>query len=316
MSLYILKRILISIVVIFLVTVFVFALIHILPGDPARLYLGFEASEAEVQEMRVKMNLDKPLMVQYYLWLDNVFHGDLGESLIYRRPNLDIFKERLPRTVSIGVPALLISVPIALFFGIICAVKRGKWMDNLLTFFITLGMGTPVFWVSIIAIYIFAMWLKILPIQGYVSPSENFSQYLYKATLPVLCMATHMVAGVARNTRTYMLETLNQDYVRTHRAFGISERKITCKYALKNALIPVVTILGFQVRVIIGGSLLIEQVFNIPGLGTLLVHAVNSRDYILIQNCVLMIATFTVFVSLVVDILYGYVDPRIRLSRR
>jgi len=316
MGLYILKRILISFVVIFLVTIFVFALIHILPGDPARLYLGYEASEADVQAMRVKMNLDKPLMTQYYLWLNDVVHGNLGDSLLYRRPNIDIFRERIPRTVSIGVPALLISVPIALIFGIICAVKRGKWIDNLLTFFITLGMGTPVFWISILAIYVFAMWLKLLPIQGYVSPSENFGQYVYKATLPVLCMAIQMIAGVARNTRTYMLETLNQDYIRTHRAFGISERKITCKYALKNAMIPVVTILGFQVRVIIGGSLLIEQVFNIPGLGTLLVLAVNSRDYILIQNCVLMIATFTVFVSLIVDIVYGYVDPRIRLSRR
>lgn len=316
MGLYILKRILISFIVVFMVTIFVFGLIHILPGDPARLYLGFEASEADVQAMRIKMNLDKPLTTQYYMWLDNVFHGDLGESLLYKRPNLDIFKERIPRTVSIGIPALLISVPIALIFGIICAVKRGKWIDNLLTFFITLGMGTPVFWVSILAIYIFAMWLKILPIQGYVSPVDNFGQYLYKAALPVLCMSLHMVAGVSRNTRTYMLETLNQDYVRTHRAFGISERKITSKYALKNALIPVVTILGFQVRVIIGGSLLIEQVFNIPGLGTLLVLAVNNRDYILIQNCVLMIATFTVLVSLLVDVLYGYVDPRIRLSRR
>ncbi|NLY18835.1 MAG: ABC transporter permease [Clostridiaceae bacterium] len=316
MGQYILKRILISIIVVFLVTVFVFALIHMLPGDPARLYLGFEASEADVQEMRVKMNLDKPWHVQYYLWMNDVFHGDLGDSLLYRRPNLDIFKERIPRTVSIGIPALLISVPIALIFGIICAIKRGKWIDNLLTFFITLGMGTPVFWVSILAIYIFAMWLKLLPIQGYVSPADNFNQYLYKATLPVLCMATHMIAGVARNTRTYMLETLNQDYIRTHRAFGISERKITAKYALKNALIPVVTVLGFQVRVIIGGSLLIEQVFNIPGLGTLLVLAVNNRDYILIQNCVLMIASFTVLVSLIVDILYGYIDPRIRLSRR
>ena len=316
MGLYILKRILISFIVVFMVTIFVFGLIHILPGDPARLYLGFEASEADVQAMRIKMNLDKPLTTQYYMWLDNVFHGDLGESLLYKRPNLDIFKERIPRTVSIGIPALLISVPIALIFGIICAVKRGKWIDNLLPFFITLGMGTPVFWVSILAIYIFAMWLKILPIQGYVSPADNFGQYLYKAALPVLCMSLHMVAGVSRNTRTYMLETLNQDYVRTHRAFGISERKITSKYALKNALIPVVTILGFQVRVIIGGSLLIEQVFNIPGLGTLLVLAVNNRDYILIQNCVLMIATFTVLVSLLVDVLYGYVDPRIRLSRR
>lgn len=316
MGVYILKRLGISIIVIFLVTIFVFALVRILPGDPVRLLLGAEASEADVEAKRIELNYDKPLIRQYLIWIGGVLKGDFGESMLYERPNLDIFKERVPRTVSIGLPALLIAVPISMLIGVITAVRRGKLIDQVLTFGITVGMGTPIFWVGILSIYIFAIWLKILPIQGYVSPSEDFSQYVYKAILPVFCMSFIMMASVARQTRTHMLESLNQDYIRTHRAFGISERKIVLKYALKNALIPVVTVLGFMARVIIGGSLLIERVFNIAGLGSLLVLGVNNRDYILIQNCVLLIAVFTVGINLLVDILYGYVDPRIRLERR
>lgn len=316
MGAYIIKRLGISIIVIFLVTVFVFALVRILPGDPVRLLLGAEASEADVETKRIELNYDKPLMRQYLIWIGGVVKGDFGESMLYQRPNLAIFKERVPRTVSIGLPALLIAVPISLLIGVITAVRRGKLVDQVLTFVITVGMGTPIFWVGIMSIYVFAIWLKVLPIQGYVSPSVDFGQYVYKAILPVFCMSFGMMASVARQTRTHMLESLNQDYIRTHRAFGISERKIVLKYALKNALIPVVTVLGFMAMVIIGGSLLIERVFNIAGLGSLLVLAVNNRDYILIQNCVLLISVFTVGINFLVDILYGYVDPRIRLSRR
>ena len=316
MGAYIIKRLGISLIVIFLVTIFVFALVRILPGDPVRLLLGAEASEADVEAKRIELNYDKPLVTQYMIWIKGIFKGDFGESMLYERPNLDIFKERVPRTVSIGLPALLIAVPISLLIGVITAVKRGKFIDQMLTFLVTLGMGTPIFWVGIISIYVFAIWLKILPIQGYVSPSADFGQYMYKAALPVFSMSFIMMAGVARQTRTHMLEALNHDYIRTHRAFGISERKIILKYSLKNALIPVVTVLGFMARVIIGGSLLIEQVFNIPGLGTLLVLGVNNRDYILIQNSVLLIAVFTVGINLLVDILYGYVDPRVRLARK
>ena len=316
MGAYIIKRLGISIIVIFLVTIFVFALVRILPGDPVRLLLGAEASEADVESKRIELNYDKPLMRQYLIWIGGVFKGDFGESMLYQRPNLAIFKERIPRTVSIGLPALLIAVPISLLIGVITAVRRGKLVDQVLTFGITVGMGTPTFWVGILSIYVFAIWLKILPIQGYVSPSVDFGQYVYKAILPVFCMSFSMMASVARQTRTHMLESLNQDYIRTHRAFGISERKIVLKYALKNALIPVVTVLGFMAMVIIGGSLLIERVFNIAGLGSLLVLAVNNRDYILTQNCVLLISVFTVGINFLVDILYGYVDPRIRLSRR
>lgn len=316
MGTYILKRILISILLVFLVSIFAFSLIHILPGDPARLSLGYEASEEDVQALRVKMNLDKPIVTQYLMWLEGLFKGDLGMSILYKRPNSEVFAERIPKSIAIGVPALLLSVPLAILIGVISAVKRGKLIDQILTFLMTLGLGTPIFWFGILGIYVFAMWLKILPIQGFVSPLEDFGGYIHKAILPVCCMSVGMVAGVARQTRTNMLDSINQDYIRTARANGISERKIIYRYALKNALIPVVTIIGMQVRVIIGGSLLVEQVFNIPGLGTLLTTAINNRDYLIVQNCVLLISLFTVTVNLIVDILYGVIDPRIRLSRR
>jgi len=177
-------------------------------------------------------------------------------------------------------------------------------------------LGTPVFWLGILGIYVFAIWLKILPIQGFVSPFADFGGYIHKAILPVCCMSVAMVAGVTRQTRTNMLESINQDYVRTARAYGISENKIQFKYALKNALIPVITIIGLQMRVIIGGSLLIERVFNIPGIGSLLVAAINNRDYFVIQDAVLFISLFTVGVNLIVDILYGFIDPRIRLGQK
>ncbi len=315
MATYILKRLLLSILIVFIVSVFAKSLMHLLPGDPARMAMGYEAKEEDVQKFRESMNLDKSIPEQYIIWVSGLVRGEMGKSVLYNRPIQDIFAERLPRTIAIGLPALLLSAPLAILFGIICAIKRGKFADQIITFFMTLGLGTPVFWLGIFGIYIFAIWLGILPIQGFTNPLEDFGQYIYKAILPVTCLSVTMVAGVARQTRTNMLEAINQDYVRTARAYGVSERSIQFKYALKNALIPVITIIGLQMRVIIGGSLLIEQVFNIPGIGTLLVDTIRHRDYFVIQNAVLFISLFTVIVNLVVDILYGVLDPRIRLAR-
>ncbi|NLL87751.1 MAG: ABC transporter permease [Firmicutes bacterium] len=316
MAVYILKRILIAILIVFLVSVFAKALMHMLPGDPVRLAMGFEAKEEDVEAFRVRMNLDKPIHMQYILWVKGLFKGDMGWSVLYDRPNRDIFAERLPRSIAIGLPAVIISSVFAIIFGIICAVNRGKWSDQIITFLMTLGLGTPVFWLGIFGIYIFAIRLRVLPIQGFTSPFVNFGEYVRKAILPVACMSIPMIAGVARQTRTNMLDAINQDYVRTARAYGISERKIQMKYALKNALIPVVTIIGLQLRIVIGGSVLIENVFNIPGIGSLLVTAINNRDYFVVQNAVLLISIFTVSVNLLVDILYGFIDPKIRLERK
>ncbi len=316
MTTYIIRRVLISILVVFIVSVFSFSLMHLMPGDPARMALGYEASEEDVQALRVTYNLDKPVLQQYFIWIKNLFKGELGDSVIHKRPVADMISERLPRTFSIGVCALIVGVPIGILFGILCAVKRGKFADQIITFFMTVIMGMPVFWLGIILILVFAVQLKILPIQGYTPPTQNFGQFLYKATLPTIAMSLGMSAGLCRQTRTNMLDSINQDYIRTARANGLSEGSVVYKHALKNALIPVITIVGMQVRVVIGGSLLVEQLFNIPGLGTLLTTALNNRDYMIVQTCTLLISLFTVGANLLVDIAYGIVDPRIRKQRR
>ena len=316
MGKFIIKRVLISIVVVFLVSVFAFSLMHILPGDPARLSLGEEASQEDVDALREELNLNKPVLEQYFIWISGIFRGDFGQSIQYHRPVLDIMQERLPRTVAIGLPTLVISTIIGIAFGIISAIRRGKFIDQVITFLATIGMGTPVFWIGILGIYLFAMRLGILPIQGFTSPTEDFAKYVHQAILPVFCLSTHQVASVSRQTRTNMLDVINQDYIRTAKANGIRPSSIVFKHALRNALIPIVTVIAMQVRMVIGGSLIVEQVFNIAGIGQLLQTAVGNRDYLIVQGAVLVISLVTVGCNLLVDILYGVVAPRIRKTQR
>ena len=316
MGKFIIKRVLISIVVVFLVSVFAFSLMHILPGDPARLSLGEEASQEDVDALREELNLNKPVLEQYFIWISGIFRGDFGQSIQYHRPVLDIMQERLPRTVAIGLPTRVISTIIGIAFGIISAIRRGKFIDQVITFLATIGMGTPVFWIGILGIYLFAMRLGILPIQGFTSPTEDFAKYVHQAILPVFCLSTHQVASVSRQTRTNMLDVINQDYIRTAKANGIRPSSIVFKHALRNALIPIVTVIAMQVRMVIGGSLIVEQVFNIAGIGQLLQTAVGNRDYLIVQGAVLVISLVTVGCNLLVDILYGVVDPRIRKTQR
>lgn len=313
---YILRRLGISLVVVFLVSIITFALIKILPGDPALNALGTEAKDIEIQQFHEKYNLDKPVPEQYLIWINGLFHGDLGDSITFSRPAATCIFERLPRTISIGLPALIISSILGITIGIISAIKRGKLIDNIITFLSTIGLGAPQFWLGILAAYIFGLKLDVLPLTGYVAPSENFGQYVYYAILPVSILATHLLASVARQTRSNMLEVINQDYIRTARANGLPESRVIFRHALKNALIPVITTIGLQVRIIFGGSLMIEQVFNIAGIGTLITIAIQGRDYMVIEGCVFLISVFVVLVNLVIDLLYGLVDPRIRKSWR
>ncbi len=312
MTRFIIKRLLISLLIIFLVSVFAFSLMHVLPGDPAKLVLGEDATEEALQALRTEWNLDKPLAEQYFLWLGGLARGDFGRSIIYNRPIGDILSERLPKTLSIGLPALILSVTVGVLLGIVSAVRRGKLSDNLITLFTTLGIGTPSFWIGILAILVFAIKLKLLPIQGYVAPSKDLAGYVRHAILPVLCLSLSLVASVARQTRSNMLEVINQDYIRTARANGLPTSHVIFRHALRNTLIPVITIAALQVRVVIGGSLIVEQVFNIAGIGQLLKAAVNNRDYLIVQACVLVISLVTVGCNFLVDLLYGVIDPHMR----
>ncbi len=316
MGRYILKRLGISLFVVLMVSIITFALVKILPGDPAVLALGTEATDEELEEFHAKYNLDKPVVEQYFLWMKGAMHGDLGDSIKFSRPVTVCIAERLPRTISIGLPALIIASVLGIVFGVISAVFRGGVVDNFITFLSTIGLGAPQFWLGILAVTVFGLRLDMLPLSGYVAPSEDFGQYVYHAILPVSILAFGLLASVARQSRSNMLEVINQDYIRTARANGLSESRVIFRHALKNALIPVITTIGLQVRVIFGGSLMIEQVFNIAGIGSLITIAIQGRDYMVIEGCVLMISVFVVIINLIIDLLYGFVDPRIRKSWR
>ena len=316
MGKFILKRLAMSILIIFLISVFASSLMHILPGDPVRIALGESATEETIQEYRARYNLDKPFLEQYVLWVQGILKGDFGESILYGEDVTELIRTKVPVTMAIGIPVVLISTVLGVLFGVITAVKRGSWLDQLITFIANVGIGVPQFWIAILCIFIFGLRLNVLPIQGYTSPSEDFGQYVRMAVLPVSCLAFGFIATITRQTRSNLLEVINQDYVRTARANGISERSVIFRHALKNALIPVITIVGLQVRIIVGGSVVIEQIFNIPGIGALLIRAITERDYFIVQACVLVMSLMTVVCNLIVDLLYGVVDPRVRKSWR
>lgn len=314
MGKFILRRLEISVIIVFLVSLFAFSLMHILPGDPARLALGEEASEEDVQALREELNLDKPLIMQYLLWIKGIFSGDMGYSIMYDRPVSEMLREKLPRTVSLGIPSLIISSVIGIVFGVLSAVKRGKVVDQVITFFSTMGAGTPVFWIGIILMYLFGVKLRILPISGWVSPSVNFGKFIRHAIMPVFCLSLQLTASISRQTRSNMLEVINQDYIRTCRANGIKERSVVFRHALRNTLIPIITIIALQIRRVIGGSLMVEQVFNIPGIGLMVKQGIMNRDYLVVQSSVLIISLVTTVCNVFVDILYGFVNPQIRKS--
>lgn len=287
---------------------------HLLPGDPVRIVLGDEASVEDMNALRERLHLNDPLVVQYLKWISGLFTGDYGTSITYMRPVKQIIDERLPKTIAIGLPALIIASIVGIAFGTLSAVKRGTKLDNILTILSTLGLGTPTFWVGILLIYLFAVKLRILPMKGFKGLDEGVFAYMRYAIMPVVCLSLNMVAGVTRQTRTNMLDVINQDYIRTAKANGISPKKVVFKHALKNALIPVITQIALQVRVVIGGSVVVEQIFNINGIGMLLREAVFNRDYMVVQTSVLFISLVTVFCNLFVDIIYGIVNPQIRKS--
>ena len=297
-----------------MVSIITFTLVKILPGDPALLAMGTEATAEEVAAFHEKYNLDKPLLTQYFIWINGVLHGDLGDSIKFSRPVTDCIFERLPRTISIGLPALVIASVLGILFGIISAVRRGKLIDNIITLLSTIGLGAPQFWLGILAIYVFGLKLDLLPLSGYVAPSENFGQYIYYAILPVSILAFSLLASVARQTRSNMLEVINQDYIRTARANGLSKPRVTLKHALKNALIPIITVVGSQIGTSLGGSVVTETVFAWPGVGRLIVDSINRKDRPMVMGCLIMTTILISLVTLAVDIIYAYVDPRIKSS--
>jgi peptide/nickel transport system permease protein len=316
MTTYIIRRLLWAIIVLLLVVTFVFFAMRLLPGDPIRMLVTqsqeAQFSEEQIEALRIKNGLDKPLIVQYFNWISNVARGDLGRSILSHAPVIDQINHRIPVTLYLGVMSFLISIIIGVPAGIISAVRRGSWLDTIVTTLANLGITVPTFWLGVILMYVFGLYLDWLPVMGYTSPFKDFWMSIRQAIMPVFCLAIFPIAGNARQTRSAMLEVMHQDFIRTAWSKGLKERSIVIKHALKNGMIPVVTLIGAGVGQILGGSVLIEQVFAIPGMGRLALSSVINQDYPYVQAVILIIAATTLLANLAVDLAYGWLDPRIR----
>jgi len=318
MQTFILKRLFQGVLVLLLLTFLVFLVMRLLPGDPILLYYAqgevANFTPEQLDALRAEFGLDKPLLVQYFIWIFDVFQGDLGKSIFYNEKVITLLFERMPVTVHLGLVAILSGAVIGITFGVICALRRGKAIDTVLTFIANIGITAPGFWVGILMIYLFALKLGWLPTNGYTSPFEDIVMSTRKLVMPVFCLSFFTLASMARQTRSSMLEVVRQDYIRTAWAKGLQERVIVTKHVIKNGLIPVITMLGMQVRTVFGGSVLIESVFNIPGFGRLMVQSVQAQDFQIVQGGVMVIAAIVLIANLIVDISYGWLDPRIRYN--
>lgn len=299
----------------FLVSGIVFSLIHLIPGDPIDYLFADEALTPEIRARYERdLGLDQPLLIQYGTWLGRVFRGDLGMSIQMGRPILDLIAERVPATLLLALAATLVAVLIAIPAGIIAAIKRHTSYEYLFMTSALLGISIPHFWLGILLILLFSVFLNVLPSSGYQALFSDPLGSLEHLILPSITLGTGMVAIVARMTRSAMLEEIGKDYVRTARAKGMPERRVIFRHILKNALVPTLTILGIQFGRLMGGMVVVEHVFAWPGLGSLVVDAVYSRDYPMVQGLVLTFAVIAVSINMGVDILYKYVNPRITLE--
>lgn len=277
------------------------------------MMLGENATDQEIKALRSELWLDRPFVLQYVHWLSNFILGDFGISIIYKIPVSILIAKAFPITLYIGVLSIIFLNLVGIPAGIVCAVRRGTFLDSVISVFANLGIAIPVFWMAIIGIYIFGLELGWLPIHGFTSPFEDFWLSMRKLIMPVLCMAAVGTASIARQTRSAILEVIKQDYIRTAWSKGLNELRIIWRHVLKNGLIPVVTLEGtVVVRLAVGGSVLVETVFNIPGMGRLIVTAAFNKDFIVLQACIMVVAIVVAGVNFAVDIMYGWLDPRIR----
>jgi peptide/nickel transport system permease protein len=313
MARFLSKRVLLALLQIFVVATLVFLLIHIMPGDPVMLALGTEHADPEAMAaMRHQLGLDKPIVTQYGTWLADLAKLDLGKSIIDESTVGSNILQRLPRTLELALAAILIASVIGILLGLISALKRDTHIDRLLTSLAALGISVPVYVLGALLIIIFSLQLKWFPAGGYIDFAEDPIKHFVKLVLPSLAIGLGIAASIARMTRSSMLEVLSKEYVQTLRAKGLPERQVIFKHAFRNALIPIITIIGLQLGNLIGGTVLIEYLFNWPGLSTLLVQSISNRDYPLIEGCILTISVLYILVNMIVDLFYAKLDPRIR----
>lgn len=332
MKKYILKRLLLLIPVLIGVSILIFVIVRLTPGDPARILAGEHATEEYVQATRERWGLDKPMYVQYYIWFKSLLRGDLGRSITTHSPVVEEIFNRFPATLELSLFAMFLAIVIGILAGIISAIRQYHFFDYFSMTVALFGISMPVFWLGLMLMFVFGLWLDILPISGRINvmiPLQNITglyvldsiltlnfqalgSSLLHLILPSIALGTIPMAMIARITRSSMLEIIRLDFIRTERAKGLPERMVIFKHALKNALIPIITVIGMEFGLLLGGAILTETVFAWPGLGRYTVDAVYARDYPAIQGSVLFIAFIFVVVNLITDVLYAYINPRIR----
>ena len=312
MTAYIIRRLLATLPVMIFVALFVFLLLHLTPGDPAAIIAGDEASPLEIDAIRAKLGLDRPIWEQFGIYVANLLRGDLGTSIFSNLPVLTLVKQRLEPSLVLAVSTLVLAVGCAVPLGVIAAWKARTWIDRVVMGLSVLGFALPVFLIGYLLIYVFAIELKWLPVQGYRPLAQGIDQTLRSIVLPAFALGMVYMALIARITRASMLEVLSEDYIRTAHAKGVTNSAVLLHHALKNAAVPIVTVIGIGLTLLISGVVITETVFNIPGLGRLTVDAILKRDYPIIQGLIILFAGVKVLVNLMIDISYVFFDPRIR----
>src|SRR6266581_3809067 len=309
---YIARRLLATIPVMAVVAVLVFSMLRLTPGDPAAIIAGAAATSQDIVDIRQKLGLDRPIVEQFAIWIGHVLSGDFGESFFFKKQVADLILDRVGPTLALAAFTMVWSVLIAVPLGVIAANRQGTWIDRLVMGFSVLGFSVPVFVIGYTLIYVFSIRLNWLPVQGYQPIAEGLGGFLQRLVLPSLTLSVIYIALIARITRTSILEVLGEDYIRTARAKGLPNRVVLMRHALRNAAVPIITVIGIGVAFLIGGVVVTESVFSIPGLGRLTVDAVLARDYPTVQAVILLFSIVYVLLNLLVDVAYTLLDPRIR----
>ncbi len=314
MKRFIAKRIISVIPVLIIVSIVIFSLIHLVPGDPATAMLGDLATEEDIAALRIRMGLDKPLIEQYFIWIGNIFHGDFGMSVVNNETVGSLIISHIRPTISLAIYALVIAAVIAIPLGMIASRKKGSAIDHVVSVISLAGISLPSFLLGLFLMLLFSVKFRIFPVSGYKEISDGFLEHIRSLTLPAIALGFMNAALMMRMTRASMLEVLGSDYIKMAKAKGVKEFSLLAKHAFKNTLVTLITIFGQSIVQALSGAAVVESLFAVPGLGQLMVNSIGRRDYYVIQAIVLLIAVINVVINMIIDILYGFVDPRVRVS--
>jgi peptide/nickel transport system permease protein len=309
---FVARRLVATIPVLLFVAIFVFMLLRLTPGDPAAVIAGDNATSDQVAAIRAKLGLDEPLHTQFFIWSGKALAGDFGESFFFKKTVAELIAQRIEPTAMLALCTLLLAVAIAVPLGVLAAAKQGGWVDRVVMGFSVMGFSVPTFVIGYLLIYLFAIQFGLLPVQGYRRIAEGFDEFIVRLILPSVTLAVVYIALISRITRASVIETLGEDYIRTARAKGLPGRTVLLRHALRNAAVPIITVIGIGIALLIGGVIVTESVYNIPGMGRLTVDAVLARDFPVIQVVILMFSFVYVLINLLIDIAYSFFDPRIR----